>query len=207
MWGVSATNTKRGYKLLAMNRLTVCLIFLIWISACTDKIEKRKVVIQFYKNSSSNIITNEETGITYEYLAKIENVYDEPIVVPYIQYHQLPIEQSFDCIVNGDSLIDIGFGTPSGDYPYFGVDTLFPGETQRNFVLVSRFDKKIRRSAYKVFDFRYYFLKDYSKYNIDSKIAMHEFYIVFVDSTGALQIFKPTEGFNPNVNHSHPIPK
>ena len=184
------------------------LIVAISTVACHKTTGKNAAVIQFYEKSHKPIITDEESGITYRFMAKITNISDKPIVVPYIEYHQLPVEKTLDCVVKDDSLIDFQTATIPGDFPLFGVDTIFPNETQRNFVNVTRFETKIRRSAYRLFDFRYYFLEDYAKNGADDNMAMHEYYIVLNDTIeNKLRIYRPIEGFDPRKNKSHPIPK
>lgn len=194
-------------KTTKMKKMNLSLFVIASMIACNNEPPDTEGVISFYENAHPKIITSEETGITYEFMAKMTNNFDEPVVVPYIQYHQLPIEQSFDCVVRNDSLVDISFGTPSGDFSYFGIDTLYPNETQRNFVFISSYDKKVRRSKYKIFDFKYYFLKDYAKGNSDEKNAKHEYFIFFQDSIkNNFKIYK-AEGLDLKTTKSIPIPK
>lgn len=189
-----------------MWRILVIISIAFWVTSCNAGGEERSKVIQFYKYSNPKIITPEETYITYEYMAKLTNPYKEPIVVPFIQYHQLPIEQGFGCEVKDDSLINIaGYGT--GDYFYFGIDTLFPGETQRNYVLLPEYYKRKRRSPYNIISFEYYFLKDFVKTPWSSDVKQHEFFILFEDSLQNVHIYPTNKGFNPYIHHSHPLPK
>ncbi|MCF8243847.1 MAG: hypothetical protein K9J37_01975 [Saprospiraceae bacterium] len=181
--------------------------FLILFSSCgCNPPDKDLKVFKFYKNLSAVEIPNEETRLDYSFSGKMQNPFNEPIVIPFIQTHLLPIEQAFSCDVNGDSLVNIAsHGT--GDYFYYGLDTLYAGETQRNFVLLDEYYTRVRNSPFNMISFQYYFLKDFSNDPWNSEVAKQEFYILYKDSSSQIHIYQPMKGFNPHVNHSHPIPK
>lgn len=144
--------------------------------------------------------------MAYELIAKIENKYDEPILVPFIQDHLIPVEQGFECSVRGDSLVNISwYGT--GDYFYYGLDTLYPQETQRNFVLLSEYNRRVRSSAYNFISFEYYLLTDFKRDPWNSDFAKYEFFLIHQDTADILQIHQPETEFNPYKHRSYPIPK
>lgn len=182
-------------------------LFLILLSSCVhNPPDKDLKVFKFYKNLSAVEIPNEVTRQSYYYLAKMQNPFNEPIVVPYIQTHLLPVEQGFTCDIKGDSLVNIG-SRGTGHYFYYGLDTLYAGETQRNFVYLDESDTRIRNSPFNMISFQYYFLKDFSNDPWNGEVAKKEFYILYQDSSRQIHIYEPMKGFNPYVNHSHPIPK
>lgn len=174
--------------------------------SCSSVQKKNEKVFTLYRNHSSSVIQNQETREDYNFIAKMTNPYDEPIIIPFIQNHLLPIEQRFDCDIGNDSLIDFGaLGT--GHYFYYGLDTLYPGETQRNFVALTEFEVHARRSKFTIISFQYYFLPNFSFTTLDRDKSNKEFFITYIDDTDGIKVFKPVSWFDPYLHRSYPIPR
>lgn len=188
-----------------MMKLLPILWILLFLS-CSEEQNKKEKVFSLYKNYSSSVIMNQETREEYNFMAKMTNPYDKPIVIPFIQNHLLPIEQRFDCEISNDSLIDFGaLGT--GHYFYYGLDTLQPGETQRNFIALTEFEVHERRSKYTIISFQYYFLTDFSFSSINRDKSNKEFFITYIDDTAGIKVYKPESWFDPYTHKSYPIPR
>lgn len=164
-------------------------------------------IISLYSNATFHKVPADDPlriGVT-RHIAKVHNKHDRPIVIPIDYCHKWYVERTFLTDVKGDSLIDIaGIGTSF--YLDLGVDTLYPGETQRYFVDLYRLNYPLGSDAYAIIAFRYFFLDDFSKHPYDHRFRQDESFILYRDSARDLHIYETRPGFNPEVHVTHPLP-
>lgn len=196
------------WKWICEGGMKMLIIMFVGILCTTcSKTEEQGKLFHLYKNENvRSRAESEEMYYSYEYIVKIKNHHNRTIVVPYIQYRLLPNEQRFESEIMGDGLVNIHAVGTSLFY-YAGVDTLFPGETQGYFPLLTSYDQPQNKQSYCFITFRYYFLDDYRKKNLSDEVTHQEFFILFRDSLNHLHIHEPLAGFDPNQTSSHPIPK